>query len=154
MALVEFALGLHSGLGTTVVYIRVMSRTDPQLKIRLPVQLRDQVEAAAALAGRTINSEVVARLAESFTGPENESGWMLAAFLKSQEDILLRVDAIHKFMQHLPDRGGLEIMDVDEVVFRKAGDFRRWAKTGSTDGSGAPPLEEVTAKPKRTAKKK
>lgn len=39
-----------------------MSREDPQMKIRLPADLKDQIEAAAKAAGRSMNAEIVARL--------------------------------------------------------------------------------------------
>lgn len=43
-----------------------MSREDPQLKIRLPLELKEKITQSAADHGRSINSEVVARLEESF----------------------------------------------------------------------------------------
>lgn len=52
---------------TTVVYDPAMSRTDAQMKIRLPDDLREAIEAAATAAGRTLNAEVVQRLSATFT---------------------------------------------------------------------------------------
>ena len=43
-----------------------MSREDPQLKIRLPLELKEKITQSAADHGRSINSEVVARLEQSF----------------------------------------------------------------------------------------
>lgn len=43
-----------------------MSREDPQLKIRLPLELKEKITQSATDHGRSINSEVVARLEESF----------------------------------------------------------------------------------------
>lgn len=43
-----------------------MSREDPQLKIRLPLELKEKITQSAADYGRSINSEVVARLEQSF----------------------------------------------------------------------------------------
>lgn len=43
-----------------------MSREDPQLKIRLPLELKEKITQSAADYGRSINSEVVARLEKSF----------------------------------------------------------------------------------------
>ena len=43
-----------------------MSREDPQMKIRLPADLKDTVENAAKVAGRSMNAEIVARLQASF----------------------------------------------------------------------------------------
>lgn len=42
-----------------------MSREDPQLKIRLPAELKSSIEMAAIRNRRSINAEVVARLEES-----------------------------------------------------------------------------------------
>lgn len=46
-----------------------MSREDPQLKIRLPLELKEKITQSAANHGRSINSEVVARLEQSFDEP-------------------------------------------------------------------------------------
>ncbi|NNP75583.1 hypothetical protein A7P54_04010 [Acinetobacter sp. Ac_3412] len=43
-----------------------MSREDPQLKVRLPQELKDKITESAVNLGRSINSDVVARLEESF----------------------------------------------------------------------------------------
>jgi Arc-like DNA binding domain len=43
-----------------------MSRLDPSLKIRLPEEMRDMIGVAARKNRRSMNAEVVARLAESF----------------------------------------------------------------------------------------
>lgn len=52
----------------------VMKQTDPQYKLRLSQELKDQVEAAAKEAGRSMNAEIVARLEGSFAGAGAESG--------------------------------------------------------------------------------
>lgn len=43
-----------------------MSREDPQLRIRLPVELKDKIENTAKENGRSMNSEIVHRLEDSF----------------------------------------------------------------------------------------
>ncbi len=43
-----------------------MSREDPQMKIRLPADLKDRIEAASKEAGRSMNAEIVTRLEGSF----------------------------------------------------------------------------------------
>lgn len=47
-------------------------QTDPQFKLRFTPELRDQIEAAAKANTRTMNSEIIARLEESFTFPQTE----------------------------------------------------------------------------------
>ena len=44
-----------------------MKQTDPQLKLRLPPELMDNIRSAAEAARRPISSEIVARLEWSFT---------------------------------------------------------------------------------------
>lgn len=43
-----------------------MSREDPQLKVRLPQELKDKITESAMNLGRSINSDVVSRLEQSF----------------------------------------------------------------------------------------
>jgi len=43
-----------------------MSRTDPQMSIRLPGNLKPRLVEAAHANGRTINAEIVSRLQRSF----------------------------------------------------------------------------------------
>jgi hypothetical protein len=43
-----------------------MSREDPQMKIRLPADLKDRIEEMSKQAGRSMNAEIVARLEASF----------------------------------------------------------------------------------------
>ena len=50
-----------------------MSREDPQLKVRLPQELKDKISESASNLGRSINADVVARLEQSFETPKNEN---------------------------------------------------------------------------------
>ena len=45
-----------------------MTREDPQMKLRLPAKLKDQLAALAEANGRSLNAEVVLRLEESLGG--------------------------------------------------------------------------------------
>ncbi len=45
-----------------------MSREDPQMKIRLPAELKARIEEASSANGRTMNAEIVKRLEESLDG--------------------------------------------------------------------------------------
>jgi hypothetical protein len=44
-----------------------MTREDPQMKLRLPPELKDRLSEAAASDNRSLNAEVVSRLQESFS---------------------------------------------------------------------------------------
>lgn len=46
--------------------MRRMSREDPQLKIRLPADLKERIESASKTEGRSMNAEIIARLENSF----------------------------------------------------------------------------------------
>lgn len=43
-----------------------MSGDNPQMRLRLPPELRTQIEEASKTAGRSMNAEIVFRLAETF----------------------------------------------------------------------------------------
>ncbi len=57
---------------TTVVHDHVMSREDPQFKLRMPQELRQQAEQAAKAAGRSLNSELVTRIESSFLNSSDQ----------------------------------------------------------------------------------
>lgn len=75
-----------------------MSREDPQLKIRLPVDLKVKIEAAAQRANRTLNAEVVSRLAGSFEGerarPDTERVLRLQVDIAAQrqQQVMLKTE--------------------------------------------------------------
>lgn len=48
-------------------------RHDDQYMVRFPPGLRDQIKEAASAAGRSMNSEIIARLEESFASPLREA---------------------------------------------------------------------------------
>lgn len=48
----------------------VMARTDPQLNFRIPFELRDRLDEAATENNRSLTRELIARLEQSFQGPE------------------------------------------------------------------------------------
>lgn len=52
-----------------------MARNDPQVNLRLPADLKDQIEAASIENRRTITAEVVARLQDSFLSAPSPIAW-------------------------------------------------------------------------------
>lgn len=72
--------------------IPAMSREDPQMKVRLPADLKDQVEAAAKTNNRSMNAEIVARLQASFSPSidadhlEATVGYLIERNLRALED--------------------------------------------------------------------
>lgn len=47
-----------------------MARTDPQLNIRIPFELKEKLEGAAKLSGRSATAEIIKRLEASFGAEE------------------------------------------------------------------------------------
>lgn len=67
----------HRGpiVNTTVIHhYSGMTREDPQMKLRLPPDLKDRLTEAAAANNRSLNAEVVSRLQESFGNHGGRSG--------------------------------------------------------------------------------
>lgn len=48
-----------------------MARNDPQMNLRVPMELKERIEKAALDNGRTITAEAVYRLEQSFEHQEN-----------------------------------------------------------------------------------
>ncbi|MDV2454063.1 Arc family DNA-binding protein [Acinetobacter towneri] len=77
-----------------------MSREDPQLKIRLPLELKEKITESAAEYGRSINSEVVTRLEESFEkddAAEFDKEFVLQVIQNQQATIQDLTDQIKHF---------------------------------------------------------
>lgn len=79
-----------------------MSREDAQFKLRLPAELREQVEQSAKTNRRSINAEIVARLEESFPGHFASEGDAVQPALPFSEQALER--AVLKAMLALEGR--------------------------------------------------
>jgi len=86
-----------------------MPRDDPQMKIRLPDELKKLITDAAARAMRTQNAEIVSRLQASFEVEPFE----IPAFLKRAAQSGATVAASGAVVLHLTITPG---MTVDEVL--------------------------------------
>ncbi|KAA1013049.1 Arc family DNA-binding protein [Paraburkholderia panacisoli] len=51
-----------------------MARSDPQVNIRMPQELKDRLEAATTETNRSLNGEILERLERSFDAPTVEIG--------------------------------------------------------------------------------
>lgn len=69
-----------------------MSREDPQLRIRLPIELKEKVENSAKLNNRSMNAEIIFRLNLSYLLDEDKSMFKAVAepdsFVDHAEKIL------------------------------------------------------------------
>ena len=72
---------------TTVIHDLQMSREDPQFKLRMTADLRSQAEQAAKASGRSLNSELVARIESSFLS--EGSGEKLISAARAKELALM-----------------------------------------------------------------
>lgn len=75
-----------------------MSRTDPQFNLRIPADLKTQVEEAAKVNKRSATAEIIARLDESFSPLPPLDGTQDAAFYRAGRNFIrllqdfLRID--------------------------------------------------------------
>ena len=100
-----------------------MSREDPQLKIRLPLELKEKITQSAADHGRSINSEVVARLEQSFEQPPSAelSPTQLEQITKAAGASYMAVIAKH--LESLGEEEGNKVLR--NIVKEAAEDFDR-----------------------------
>ncbi|WOO51128.1 Arc family DNA-binding protein [Hafnia alvei] len=148
-----------------------MSREDPQLRIRLPIELKEKIEVTAKENGRSMNAEIVQRLDSSFLGEINEDDLISAKdaikiannakeeikniiFKRTFDEINKKIRLGHeKFYIDLND---LELEDIDEDVFESLFDttfsklkelgYYVWDETWSVDGF----MVEIPKEPSHT----
>jgi len=82
-------------VNTTVVY-RTVSRSDPQMSLRLPGNLKPRLVEVARANGRTINAEIVARLERSFAvdGGDALPSDLKTAILETRDKVATLFDAV------------------------------------------------------------
>ncbi|MET3926633.1 Arc family DNA-binding protein [Devosia sp. 2618] len=82
-----------------------MSREDPQMKLRLPEQLRDVLKAKADESHRSMNAEIVARLEQSLEFSITVGLEFQQAMAKATEDKLddFREDLASLLNAHFPN---------------------------------------------------
>lgn len=61
-----------------------MARNDPQMNLRVPMELKEKIEKAAFQNGRTITAEAIQRLERSFEN--NISDSMVLKYMKAVEE--------------------------------------------------------------------
>ena len=87
---------------TTVIHHNfAMTREDPQMKLRLPADLKERLAALAAQDGRSLNAELVKRLEESLEGEGNAGKWTV-----DDRTLDMFADSVaDKVMKALDERG-------------------------------------------------
>ena len=74
--------------------------TDAQMKIRLPNAIKLRLEAAAGSNGRSLNSEVVLRLEQSFATDDDRD----AQFDALKQELLLEIKDLRDQLRHQGSR--------------------------------------------------
>lgn len=75
-----------------------MARTDPQINLRIPAQLKERIEQAGSVSGRSTNAEIVYRLELSFS-VENVMMGVHEALAQTQENLAKIEDRMSEFYQ-------------------------------------------------------
>jgi uncharacterized protein YceH (UPF0502 family) len=82
-----------------------VKQTDPQLKLRLPPELKAKIEIAAASARRPLSGEIIARLERTFSEDEQNAGRnlsFLATVKKARaHDVEQRISALEQEIEAL-----------------------------------------------------
>ncbi|HHA2711294.1 TPA: Arc family DNA-binding protein [Stenotrophomonas maltophilia] len=75
-----------------------MSRSDPQINLRIPESLKKALSLAAKASGRSVNAEIVQRLIQTFEGfemAEEEAGSSKAHFkIRLEHELLAAIRVI------------------------------------------------------------
>ncbi|HCT6319023.1 MULTISPECIES: Arc family DNA-binding protein [Proteus] len=148
-----------------------MSREDPQLRIRLPIELKEKIEVTAKENGRSMNAEIVQRLDSSFLGEINDDDLISAKdaikiannakeeikniiFKRTFDEINKKIRLGHE--KFYIDLNGLELEDIDEDVFESLFDttfsklkelgYYIWDEAWSVDGF----MVEIPKEPSHT----
>lgn len=83
-------------------------QTDPQFKLRLPAELKEQIEQAAEENNRSMNAEIVARLESSFV-----FGVSVAEELQLMDKIAELAERVVKRVREEERREGKPPLDYD-----------------------------------------
>ncbi|WP_151805372.1 Arc family DNA-binding protein [Acinetobacter junii] len=102
-----------------------MARTDPQINIRVPAELKKELELMAVENGRSLNAEVVLRLEQSFNpAPSGLSREQLEQITQAAGASYMAVIAKH--LESLSEEEGNKVLR--NIVKEAAEDFERIKK--------------------------
>ncbi len=128
-----------------------MARSDPQLNFRIPADLRDRLEAAAAQNKRSLTQELVERLEASLA--ESDRGGAAKWESPSEETMRLISTTIQQTMESLYDAGWTPPQPKMPGLLSS----ENWTDQGTssepvTPNLGLAPGPDLTAKPKAPKK--
>jgi Arc-like DNA binding domain len=79
-----------------VIHCAIVSRIDPQLKIRLPRPLKVKVEASARANGRSLNAEIVHLIQRAMSEAPDTIPWTAADFRARLDELTAEVTKLKK----------------------------------------------------------
>ena len=79
-----------------VIHCAIVSRMDPQLKIRLPRPLKIKVEASARANGRSLNAEIVHLIQRAISEAPDTIPWTSADIRARLEELTVEVTKLKK----------------------------------------------------------
>ena len=129
-----------------------MARSDSQTYIRLPEDLKRQLDEAASQNRRSLTAEIIARLERSFSdGPAISGVSMKDLFQKLEE--LERKIAVGEFVPFRRPPAGQRALDPygakDEDAERSSSEDDPGAIEDESDGASPLDIEEPASKPSR-----
>ncbi|PWE57161.1 hypothetical protein DEM27_05835 [Metarhizobium album] len=104
-----------------------MTRDDPQMKLRLPQELKTAIEKSAANSKRSLNSEIVHRLHYSFDAETERSAFVEQLTILEAQNQALRADQARSAQLEQSLDGALR----DNA--RQAASWEEWATQQFTD---------------------
>lgn len=97
-----------------------MAKTDPQVNVRIPADLKSLIEEAASASNRTVTAEVVSRLQQSFENnqaPPSDEAWHWEIKQRTSE---LRLETAQGHIRNVKMHGDLLRMRMQQMKTEKA----------------------------------
>ena len=110
-----------------------MSREDPQLKIRLPIELKDKITESASNLGRSINADVIARLESSFENQGKTSDQEVILLKERLNDVTGLLDSMRGLFSAIAVGKEKEFFAIMELRHPKAFEEARINKNDASE---------------------
>ncbi|WP_228129481.1 Arc family DNA-binding protein [Acinetobacter bereziniae] len=110
-----------------------MSREDPQLKIRLPIELKDKITESASNLGRSINADVIARLESSFENQGKTSDQEVILLKERLNDVTGLLDSMRGLFSAIAVGKEKEFFAIMELRHPKAFEEARKNKNDASE---------------------
>lgn len=103
----------------------VMAADDPHFRLRVPEELRDRIRDAAEANKRSMNSEIVARLEDTFA-PEYDTAALQAAYDAGRKDAINDADVLYVLLDGngIPTSWNEIMLHLGNIVRAKGIEYR------------------------------